>query len=213
MVFDYFFPSIFAFGVVDVPPEAFYNWSNYITATDNVLANDPHATNQLFRVAGVARSPANPAADRAAVISLLAYSIGGTPDLIATAGGNPYGNLLRWYWGSDNDLLLNRNVERVRSDPSAVRYLAQHYQPNARLQRPLVALHTTQDPIVPFAHELLYSVRAFMEGTSPLFTVLSVPRYGHCNFTSQELLGAFSLLVRRAGVPTTAALDAYLPPR
>ena len=41
-------------------------------------------------------------------------------------------------------------------------------------------------------------------------TVLPVQRYGHCNFTIEETLGAFALLVLRSGLPLSSTLQAHL---
>jgi len=72
------------------------------------------------------------------------------------------------------------------------------YQTTGVLQRPLVTLHNTLDPVVPFQHEVIYGGLAAQAGNSNLLTVIPVARYGHCKFTSGELLGAFDLLIQKA---------------
>jgi len=62
----------------------------------------------------------------------------------------------------------------------------------------LVTLHTTLDPVVPFRHELLYAGKVLLAGRSGNLITLPVPRYGHCNFTIDEVLGAFALLLLRS---------------
>jgi hypothetical protein len=68
-----------------------------------------------------------------------------------------------------------------------------------KLQRPLVTLHNTADPIVPYSNELIYAARALFSGSRSLLTPLPVFSYGHANFTVQEVLGAFGLLVQQSG--------------
>ena len=59
---------------------------------------------------------------------------------------------------------------------------------------PLVSLHTTADEVVPFTQELLYllKVRPTERGR---FIPLPVVRYGHCAFTTNELLTGLGVLV------------------
>jgi len=100
--------------------------------------------------------------------------------------------------GSTNDAALNAEVERVESDGRARAYERRFYQPIGNLHAPLVTLHTTLDEVVPFQHELIYSNLVAQKGKSAFLSVLPVPRYGHCNFTSQEVFQAFSLMVQQA---------------
>jgi len=211
VVFDYFFPRVFkspppgsglpAFGAFDVPPQAFLLWdSAYVPAIRAAMASNPIATDQLFRVTRVARDPRNPTDSAiAAALDILRYSIWGTADVISTAGGIPYDNRLTLYFGSTHDLALNRGVERVRSTGSARQYMQQFYLTTGKLQKPLVTLHTTADPLIPFSNELTYATRAIFAGALPLLKPLPVFRYGHGNFTVQEVLGAFGLLVQQSG--------------
>ena len=53
---------------------------------------------------------------------------------------------------------------------------------------------TTADELVPFGHELLYLPKVDLFGRGQ-FVPLPVQRYGHCNFTTNELLGSFALAV------------------
>jgi hypothetical protein len=58
-----------------------------------------------------------------------------------------------------------------------------------------MTLHTTKDEVVPFWHEPLYAAKVFLTGHSGL-TPLPVARYGHCNFTTGEIVTAFALAVQ-----------------
>ena len=124
----------------------------------------------------------------------------------------PFGNIGRAYSGSLDDAALNAGVQRFQltADPVQMATL----QTSARLRRPLVTIHTTGDPIVPIWHEPLY--RSRLDFIGKLFeTRITVARYGHCNFTDAEVLGAFAvlvlqvtgnnLLVSRTLLPTPAA--------
>lgn len=139
----------------------------------------------------------------------MGYNVFGFNDINAVAGGNPYGNLLRWYSGSNNDWLLNLKVERVRADFSARLYLNNYYKPTGNLQRPLVVLHTTGDEVVPFWHEILYTFQVLSQGAGKQLTLLPVTRFGHCAFTVEEVLGSLALLAYKTGLPLTPTLQEY----
>ncbi|HWQ68523.1 MAG TPA: hypothetical protein VN494_00985, partial [Patescibacteria group bacterium] len=213
VVFDYFFPNLFPFGVADVPPDAFEDWESiYVPAIMQAIPGDPVATAQLFNVTSAAQDPDDLTGSAiTTALGVLRYSIFGINDLIATADGMPYDNRFALYLGSEDDVALNRGVERVKSDRRARRYMRRFYQTTGHLRRSLVTLHTLRDPVVPFTHELLYLSSVTLSGHLDKFTLLPVKRYGHCNFTAEEVLGAFALLVVRSGGDVDAHLADYLP--
>jgi pimeloyl-ACP methyl ester carboxylesterase len=207
-VFDYYFPDVFPFGVTDVPEDAFLNYpltdppTGYPLAISLAIANNSAATLQLYSVTGAARDPGDPVSSSVSTaVRILFYSIFGTNDLIATAGGMPYDNQSTVYSGSLDDTALNAGVERVDSDGRARAYMRRFYQTTGELERPLVTLHNILDPAVPFHHEEIYAGLAAQAGNSALFTVNPVKPealYGHCNFSSDEISAAFSYLVLQA---------------
>jgi pimeloyl-ACP methyl ester carboxylesterase len=197
--FDSFFPDVFPFGAVDVPSTAFLHLGTFVQAITEAIQSHPDATDQLFTVTRAARDPHDPAASAVTTaVSALFYSIVGTNDLLATADGNPYDNRFTRYRGSANDAALNVGVERVQADATARAYVRAFYGTTGQLHRPLVTLHTTLDPVVPFRHELLYAGKVLLAGRSGNLITLPVPRYGHCHFTIDEVLGAFALLLLRS---------------
>ena len=199
-VFDYFFPDVFPFGVTNVPPTEFLNWPNDVQAIARALALNPAATAQLFSVTGAAFDPLDPASTVTTAVGVLYYSIWGTNDLVAAANGMPYDNQSTVYYSPlvDN-AALNAGVERVQADPRAQSYMRRYYQPTGELQRPMVTLHNTLDPAVPFQHEVIYGGLVAATGRSNFFTAFPVPTYGHCNFTADQVLMAFAYLVQQAG--------------
>jgi pimeloyl-ACP methyl ester carboxylesterase len=195
VVFDYYFPLIFDFGAVDIPEGAYDLWEGYYTPRIALtMLFRPRATNKLFRITGAARDPAKPVATGIeTALTLLFYNISGTNDLIETAGGIVYDNQTVWY-GTRRNWLLNLLVERVEGEDHAQEYLRWFYEPTGDLEIPLVAIHNTLDPAVPYEHETIYWDRA----TPGQFTLIPVEGYGHCNFTTGEIMGAFTELVLRA---------------
>lgn len=201
VLFDYFFPQVFDFGASDVPPTADLNWAGYAALIRSAITAEPHKAEQLFRVTGAAR-PSDGLEDTIDTATrLLRYTVFGFNDVVQVAGGNPYGNVGRVYAGSDDDVALNRGVERITANAAARAYLDRFYLPTGRLQRPLVTLHTRRDPIVPFAHQSSYERAVEQAGSEQMHAGFSVNRFGHCNFTPAEVLAAVALLVQRADAP------------
>jgi pimeloyl-ACP methyl ester carboxylesterase len=209
VVFDYFFPNVFTFppnqsgeepfGAVDVPENAFLFWESvYVPRIITALTTDPFATGQLFNVTKAAFDPAQPTSFIETALRLLFYSIFGSNDQFATARGIPYDNQSTTYAGSLDDTALNAGVERIKSDGRARAYARRFYRPTGTLRRPLVTLHNTLDPVVPFAHEEIYEDLVAQKQKSAFLTVMEVNGYGHCDFTAQEVLAAFTVMVQQA---------------
>lgn len=197
VVFDYYFPNVFPFGATNVPDNAYLNWGTYSTQViPFAIASDPIAASQLYRVTGAALDAQDQTSAAMSAVSILFYSIWGSNDVIAAAGGVPYDNQSTTYVGSLDDGALNAGVERIKADGRARAYMRRFYQTTGELQRPLVTLHNTLDPVVPFQHEVMYSGLVAQAGRSSFLTVIPVPSYGHCNFSIEQITGAFSMLVQ-----------------
>ena len=63
----------------------------------------------------------------------------------------------------------------------------------------LVTLHNALDPLAPFQHEIKYARLVAQKRKLAFLSLLPVARYGHCDFTSQEVFQAFTLMLLRAG--------------
>jgi pimeloyl-ACP methyl ester carboxylesterase len=194
VLFDYFFPGIIPGSVVDVPFGVVAMWeSYYVPAISALLAANPSRAIQLMRTANAPYEASDFSTVVATTINALSYNIYATSDAIAKLGGNPYDNRFRWYSGSSNDFQLNRLVQRYAADPAAVATM-RAYTSSGDLRIPLVTLHTTKDEIVPYPHELLYLAKVRPSGRGR-FLPLPVFRYGHCSFTSTEVLAGLGLLL------------------
>lgn len=194
VLFDYFFPGLLPGSAVEIPPQLMANWQAYVPLILGALAAHPDRALELMRVSRAAYDPTNPATVGNTTINMLWYNVFATNDAVAKLGGNPFGNRLRWYFGSSNDLRLNLSVRRFTASPVA-RASLREYETSGDLQIPLVTLHTTADEVVPFWHELLYLPKLDPSGRGR-FVPLPVSRYGHCNFTASEIVGAFLVATR-----------------
>ena len=141
------------------------------------------------------------------LLNAIYYNIDGTNALLEkTHGRSPYDNTDTEY-GSVADpplplpLLnpilenLNANVNRFASSPDAEKYLDHWFTPTGELIQPMVTLHTTFDPAVPYFHEETYEQVVALAGSSDWLVQIPVERYGHCEFEDFELLEAFLNLV------------------
>ncbi len=59
-----------------------------------------------------------------------------------------------------------------------------HYETSGLLRRPLVTLHTTGDPVIPYWHEPRYDAKTSLTGSRAELTQFPAFRYNHCNFTT-----------------------------
>lgn len=194
VLFDYFFPGIIPGSAIEIPPKVIVDWETvYKPRIAAALVASPGRALELMRVSRAAYDPANPATIVNTTLNVLGYNVIGNNDARQKLGGNPYGNRFTWYFGSSNDLRLNLLVRRFSASPVALQALTE-YETNGDLSIPLVTIHTTRDEVVPFAHELLYlpKVDLFDRGR---FLPIPVDRYGHCNLTTTELLGALGLAI------------------
>jgi pimeloyl-ACP methyl ester carboxylesterase len=195
VLFDYFFPGLFVGSPVTISPVDIQRWVDNTTPLQIAarLSAEPQKAIELMRTSRAAYDPANFNTVIQTALSVLRYNILGGNDAVAKLHGQPYDNRFRFYFGSSNDLRLNLSVQRFTASATAVQAL-RNYNTSGDLRIPLLTLHTTGDESVPFGHELLYLAKA-RPRDGGFFLPLPVLRYGHCNFTPQEILTGFGLLV------------------
>jgi pimeloyl-ACP methyl ester carboxylesterase len=197
-LFDYVFPGVLPGSAVHVPAGLQQNWESvYVPKVLAAFAARPRALDELIRVSRAAHDAAAPATKAETALGILWYNVFATNDGIATLGGQPFDNTTRFYTGSSNDWRLNLRVKRYAASPSAALEIEANYQTTGRLAAPLVTLHTTGDPIVPYWHEPFYSLKTLLGGSALLHANIPVLRYGHCRFEPAEALVALGLLVLR----------------
>jgi pimeloyl-ACP methyl ester carboxylesterase len=122
-------------------------------------------------------------------------------DMQRRAGGNPFDNRNYIYTTTNpstsaSDDALNDGVRRYAADPKAREYLVRHYTPSGRLSRPMLALHTVYDPLIPATTLSLYAHEVEMAGFGENLVQQYVHRDGHCTFSSEEVGRAFDELVQ-----------------
>jgi pimeloyl-ACP methyl ester carboxylesterase len=194
VLFDYFFPGVIPGSPIVIPPGVAAAWDTvYVPRITAALTARPDLALELMRTSRAAYDPANPLTVINTAIDVLWYNVFGTNDATIKLGGNPFGNRARWYFGSSDDLRLNLKVGRFTASPVA-RAALSRYETSGALAIPLVTLHTLADDVIPVRQELLYLAK-FDPMARGRFLPFPVVRYGHCNFTQAEVLGAFAIAV------------------
>ena len=203
VLFDYFFPGVLGANWtaqnIAIPAGLMAGWtSTYESAIRNAVNKNPLATFQFLSTSNIpiGLNPAN-AAD--AIVSAIWYNVFATNDARATLGGNPYDNIGRTYKGSFNDARLNALVARFAADSAALIQMA-NYETDGLPGNPLVTLHTTADPQVPFWQETLYRAKVQSRNRLPELNQVPVLAFGHCNVSAGDAEVALALLLLKAGL-------------
>jgi pimeloyl-ACP methyl ester carboxylesterase len=193
VTFDYFFPDVLPGGAFSTPLLNFSPGSPAFSAVLGALVAGFNPPNFLtVQYANVARLPgSNPTEIISSGLQVAGFSVRFTQDLLERTHDHiPFDNMATVYTGSFNDAALNAGVERLSAMPDALNYMEKYYTPTGQLQIPMLTLHTTADPIVPFAQEAAYAQIVANAGASSRLVQQSVNRYGHCNVNPHETVAA-----------------------
>jgi pimeloyl-ACP methyl ester carboxylesterase len=212
VVFDYFFPGLMPGTVISIPESALDTWDSYYAANILPVISDPGSAISVTQLLSVTKAPidaADPVVSSHATISgVLWYDVFAINDATAKLGGQPFDNQSRVYAGSSNDAALNAAVPRFAAEPAALQEIQAHYQTNGVPLVPLVTLHTTGDPIVPYWHEALYGAKIVTQRRGPWYAHVPVAAYGHCRFSILDIQQALGILQAKI---ESASKSAYWP--
>jgi pimeloyl-ACP methyl ester carboxylesterase len=218
--FDFLYPGVIPGDALNVPPSLDFDTQVAPAVTAAILSEAITETIQKalllasieqIQLPLLGTDPANPTAIINSMVESLLnaiyYNIDGTNAILEkTHGRSPYDNTDTEYSSVAEPLLppllldlildsLNANVNRFASSPDAEKYLDHWFTPTGELKRPLVTLHTTLDPAVPYFHEEAYAQVVASAGSSNWLYQIPVESYGHCEFEDFEVIGAFLELV------------------
>jgi pimeloyl-ACP methyl ester carboxylesterase len=183
VLFDYYFP-----GILPDPakvPASFEISPALEKQVSAAMQSNPQATEALSRFAGVHEKD---------LTSLLLFSTWLLKDLERRAGGNPFDNRNTIYSGMTDDNAVNEHVKRYAADAGALSYIERYYTPTGHLTRPMLAVHTTYDPLVSPSIPSAYAQLTRTAGSGDLFVLQYVEHAGHCNITPAEVERAFDEL-------------------
>lgn len=202
-VYDFYFRNDLPGTAIWIPSPV-EPWSVYEARIRNRAVSDPVRFKQPYSVLGV---PVGPSDFAKSAVDILWYSYHATNNANQVLPGNPFDNKWRWYSGSNNDFALNFGVERFAATGPALANIQKDHQTTGRLARPLVTMHTTGDPVVPYWHSSLYGLKVLTTGSLGDYIHLPVFRYGHCAFQPAEIVFGFALMVGKSGGALNAAED------
>lgn len=131
--------------------------------------------------------------DLAGVIVFVTYVL---KDIEQRAGGNPFDNRDTIYAGSPDDNALNDGVKRYAPDAGTLAYLQRYITLTGHLTRPVLAIHTTYDPLVPPSIPNDYSLLTRKAAAGDWFVQQYVKHDGHCAITAEETEKGFQELKR-----------------
>jgi pimeloyl-ACP methyl ester carboxylesterase len=100
------------------------------------------------------------------------------------------------YAGGADDNALNDGVKRYTASDAALAYLKTWYTPTGVLLEPLLAVHTTYDPLIPSDSVRLYAEQVQRSGSSANFVQQYVKHDGHCHISGPETATALQELIQ-----------------
>ncbi len=194
VLFDAVYPGVMP-GDLEHPP-ANPNYGALTGAIATAVTANPQG---LGIIQCLARRPLPGANGQELVTSLvtvLLFGVQGGGDLFDRTHGHSFYDNADWQYSCSALPAamvadINARVARFDAAPDAQAYLAHYGEPAGNLQDPVLALHTSRDPVVPVFHEDLFGQVA----AGPQLLQRAVSRYGHCTFTIAELMSNFESLV------------------
>jgi len=184
VLFDYYFPGALP-GPLGIPAD-FQNSPDLSKKIEDVLDAAPEKSGILKRQNGTKSNK-----DLAGVLTFLTYLL---KELQERAGGNPFDNRNIIYSNTDDDNAVNAGIKRYTADAKAVDYLRNFYTPTGRISRPVLAIHTSYDPLVPVSVPNVYQSLVDGAGASSFFVQQYVKHDGHCRILPDEIKKGFSQL-------------------
>jgi pimeloyl-ACP methyl ester carboxylesterase len=100
------------------------------------------------------------------------------------------------YAAGPDDNPLNDGVKRYTASDAAIDYLKTWYTPTGVLARPMLAVHTTYDPIIPPESVSVYADLVQRNGSSRNFVQQFVKADGHCHISVEETVVALDELIQ-----------------
>lgn len=192
VVFDYFFPGALP-NPIKIPAD-FAITPAMNEKIEKLLDAKPEAAAEVRRWTGLRNNK-----ETAGTLVFFTYLL---KELEERAGGNPFDNRNTIYSGASDDNALNDHVVRYRSEPRAVAYLERYYTPTGHLTRPMLAIHTTYDPLVPPWVTNMYQKLAEQADSDQYFVQQYVKHAGHCAIQPAEIARGFQQLRQWSAVGT-----------
>ncbi|HET7187510.1 MAG TPA: hypothetical protein VFI52_05120 [Gemmatimonadaceae bacterium] len=204
VLFDLFYPGVVPGNVLSVPGNIDFDTQVQPKVIAAVMAN-PTGLGIIARVAQTPLAGSSPTELITSLIYALKYDFIGIDDFLGrTHGHSMFDNSGTTYTAVIPGLLpdsvlafINYKVARFTSTPDAEQYLAKYYQPTGALSVPTVTLHSVNDPLVPWRlHEPAFAARVDSTGTSSQLLQKTVAGFGHCTFSTSQMMDGFDALAQ-----------------
>ncbi len=186
VVFDYYYPG--AIGSPVKIADSVKMSQEYVAELQKVIDADPQKRAAMTKYAGFAT-------EKELAIGV-AFFANIQRELMTRSGGNPFDNRNTIYHGAADDPAINRGVKRYAADAAAREYLKRYYTPTGKPVKPVLAVHTIYDPIVPAWSTDAYGELTRQNGNDTFFVQRYVAHPGHCAINADETLHAFQDLLR-----------------
>jgi len=171
----------------DHVPADFRNTPDVAKKLQVLFDSQPQKAAALLHYSG-----AHSTKDLAGTLGFVTYML---LDLQQRGGGNPFDNRGVIYETPDADYnTLNDGVKRYTADPKAADYVHNWYTPTGHLTKPMLAIHTTYDPLVPVRIPDRYPELLEQSGAQNLFVQQYVKHDGHCAIAPDEIAAGFNEL-------------------
>lgn len=184
VLFDYYFP-----GLLPDPARVDASW----TGSKELVAKIQAALDSAPEKAAAVRQYASNRTNEDLANGLV-FVTDVLKELQQRTGGNPFDNRYTIYTGTPDDVAVNAGVKRYTATPQAIDALRNFYTPTGRIRKPMLAVHTVYDPVVPAWIPNTYAILAEQSGASQWFVQEYVTHDGHCTITAPEIAKAFSEL-------------------
>jgi len=211
ILLDYFFPGFLermgaGAGLFDTPADV--NFSSTIAGPlRQLLLDHPVETAAMASVrqldlvydgAALTNGRVNPEIVNE-IVQLIGAAVMDGGNLLSRTHGHLFfdNSAVRYEFTDGGDATaLNAGIARWTDTRDAENYLDHYYEPTGRLRIPVLTLHGTRDPVVPFSHETVYAARALAMGNPELFRSVVAPGPGHCVSVTidQEITGLTTLV-------------------
>jgi pimeloyl-ACP methyl ester carboxylesterase len=203
-VFDYFFPDLLPGDAVNVAFQTMLEWNTVYIPKVVAACSAPENGNKVRQLIAVTKLPANmadPASVVQSIVEVLSLGIYVTEDVKSQLGGQPFGNHLLWYHGSDDDCALNAGIKRYQADPNALAASIRLFGTTGNIKMPVVTLHNRGDNLAPVIQQALYGIKVMLAGKSSRYKAITLNAYGHSNFSPEQIQSAFQMLVAKTMTP------------
>ena len=216
VLFDYFYPGVLPGDLLHLPANLDLN-QDVIGPAVAAMSAHPEGAFALSQIAPVPFADGNELV--ASIVQALVLHTLELDDMLArTHGQSFFDNADVVYTGPLPPALLadlNAHVARYHVGPGAAVLMRNYYEPTGRLFIPMLALHTSRDPVVPLFHEDVYRGLVAAAGNSERLQQRVDDRYGHAAFPPDEVIAAFEDLVHwaDAGVKPPCRLPRHIAGR